>query len=214
MRLVFFGPPGIGKGTQAALLSERHGLEHISTGVIIRSGIKRGTSVGNKVRHFVDEGRLVPDEIVRVLAEDAIRAHDYDDFILDGYPRTIVQARWLDAFLEEHGVPLHAVISLQVPTEVIIDRLSKRRVHRQTGENFHLDFNPPPPDVDPGLIIQRTDDKPDAIRKRLDVYAAQTEPVVRYYRPQGIYHEVEGVGSFEEVYSRIEEVLERSTARS
>ncbi len=208
MRLVFFGPPGIGKGTQASLLSKRHGLAHTSTGNIIRAAIKEGTSLGREASHYVHDGRLVPDHLVRELAETAIAEYGYDQFILDGYPRTIVQARWLTEFLDLHRAPLDAVISLQVPTEVIVDRLSKRRVHRVTGENFHLEFKPPPPDLAPDLIVQRQDDQPDAIRRRLKVYYEQTEPVEAYYKTKGHYHEVDGVGEIEAVYARIEEVLQ------
>lgn len=214
MRIVFFGPPGIGKGTQASLLSQRHGLEHISTGVIMRRVIKEGSPLGEEVRKYVDAGRLVPDEIVRELAEEAIAERGNDDFILDGYPRTITQARWLDEYLEDERSPLDVVISLQVPMEAIIDRLSKRRVNRVTGENYHLDFNPPPDSVDPAHVIQRTDDRPEAIRKRLEVYVGQTEPVVQYYKPRGIYHEVDGIGTIEEVHARIEEVLAQTAARN
>ncbi|MEX0599971.1 MAG: adenylate kinase [Rhodothermales bacterium] len=207
MRIVFLGPPGIGKGTQAALLAKRRGWSHISTGVIIRAAIEDGTPLGEAAEEYVREGDLVPDKIVRVLAETAIEEAGYDRFVLDGYPRTIVQAEWLTSFLEEHERPLDVAISLEVPTEVIVDRLSKRRVHKVTGENYHLEFKPPPPDVDPELIIQRDDDKPEFIRNRLDVYREETEPVAVYYRERGLLLEIDGVGAIEEVYARIEDVL-------
>lgn len=213
MRLVFFGPPGIGKGTQASLLSKRHGLKHTSTGNIIRAAIKEGTPLGKEAALYVHDGRLVPDHLVRELAERAIEEHGFDQFILDGYPRTLVQANWLTEFLEEHEAPLDAVISLQVPADLIVERLSRRRVHKVTGENYHLDFNPPPASVDPDLIIQRKDDLPDAIRRRLTVYYEQTEPVEAYYRTQGNYYEVDGVGDIEEVYTRIERVLLEAVRR-
>ncbi len=207
MRLVFLGPPGIGKGTQAALLARRRGLTHTSTGVIIRAAIKDETEIGREAEKYVREGRLVPDRLVREMAESAIARQNYDKFVLDGYPRTIVQAEWLTEFLAEHDAPLDAIINLDVPTEVIVDRLSKRRVHKITGENFHLDYRPPPDDLDPDLIIQRKDDHPDYIRKRLDVYREETKPVEEYYRQKGTYLEVEGVGEIEEVYTRIEDAL-------
>lgn len=213
MRLVFFGPPGIGKGTQATLLAKRHGLAHTSTGNILREAIRTGTPIGAEAAQYVREGRLVPDPIVRELAEEAIAAHDFDDFILDGYPRTLVQACWLTEFLEKNQAPLDAVISLQVPTDVIIDRLSKRRVNRLTGENYHLEFKPPPPDLDPSLVIQRADDQPEFIRKRLQDYYDQTEPVVDYYKNRGNFYEVDGVGEIEEVYDRIEAVLQQAVRR-
>ncbi len=207
MRIVFLGPPGIGKGTQAALLAKRRGLHHISTGVIIRAAIEADTALGRAAEEFVQKGDLVPDKIVRELAETAIADAGYDQFVLDGYPRTIVQSEWLTEFLNDHGVPLDVAISLVVPTDVIVDRLSKRRVHKLTGENYHLEFKPPPPDVDPDLIVQREDDKPEYVRNRLAIYREETEPVARYYRERGLLEEVDGVGSIEEVYARIEDVL-------
>lgn len=207
MRIVFLGPPGIGKGTQASLLATRRGLTHVSTGVIVRAAIEAGTKLGSTAREYVQNGRLVPDEIMRELAETAIAEADYDHIVLDGYPRTIVQAEWLTEFLHRHDVPLDTVISLVVPTDVIVNRLSKRRVHKLTGENYHLDFKPPPPDVDPDLIIQRKDDRPEYIRKRLDIYNSETQPVAAYYRQKDLLVEVDGVGAIEEVYARLEDVL-------
>ncbi len=207
MRIVFLGSPGIGKGTQAALLAQRRGLEHTSTGTIIRAAIEAGSPLGKKAQEYVQDGQLVPDDLVRVLAETAIADQNYDDFVLDGYPRTIVQAEWLTEFLREHDAPLDIVIHLDVPTDVIVDRLSKRRVHKITGENFHLDFKPPPPDIDPSLIIQRDDDRPESIRKRLEVYNRETEPVTDYYRRKGLFVSVNGVGTIEEVYARVEQAL-------
>lgn len=207
MRLVFLGPPGIGKGTQAALLAKRRGLSHTSTGVIIRAAIQAGTEIGREADQYVRDGRLVPDRLVREMAESAIAEENYDRFVLDGYPRTIVQAEWLTEFLEEHEAPLDAVINLDVPTEVIVDRLSKRRVHKETGENYHLDFKPPPRDIDPALIIQRKDDRAEYIIKRLNVYRDETQPVEEYYRKRGTFIEIDGVGEIEEVYARIEDAI-------
>ncbi len=211
MRIALFGPPGAGKGTQATLLAERHGLCHISTGNILRAAIKAGTPVGLEAKKYIDAGQLVPDEVVRTLAEDAIIAEDCDQYILDGYPRTVQQAEWLNTFLVARNTPLCAVIFFVLPDEVIIDRLSKRRVHKETGENYHLDHKPPPPDIDPSLIIQRPDDQPDAIRKRIQVYKIETQPVEDYYRRQGALVEVDAVGGFEEIAARIEEVLKAHT---
>ena len=214
MRIVLFGPPGAGKGTQAELLVERHGLKHISTGTILREAKKAGTPLGQEAKRYMDAGRLVPSGLVRQLAEDAIAANGYDDFVLDGYPRTVEQAEWLTSFLEEHDAPLHAIVSIQVPPETIVDRLSKRRVHRETGENYHLDFKPPPPDVDPGLIYQRPDDQPEAIRRRLEVYVEETQPVEAYYREGSNYYAIDGVGDFEAVQARIENVIQEAVTAS
>ena len=175
----------------------------------MRAVIKSGTALGETARSYMEDGRLVPGPIVRKLAEEAIAAQGYDQFILDGYPRTEEQAGWLTAFLAAHSVPLHAVIYLRVPTEVIVNRLSRRRVHRETGENYHLDFKPPPPDLD--MIFQRPDDRPEAIRLRLKVYSEETQPVERYYRRRGLLLDVDGVGDFEEVYQRIDVMLNKAT---
>ncbi len=207
MRIALFGPPGAGKGTQARLLVERYRLRHISTGVIIRAAMKAETPAGLEAKKYVNQGQLVPDAVVRKLAEDAIAAQGYDDFVLDGYPRTVQQAQWLTAFLAAHGRSLDAVIFFVLADDGIVDRLSKRRVHAETGENYHLDHKPPPPGVEPALIIQRLDDQPEAIQKRIQVYKEETQPVEVYYRHQGGLVEIDAVGNFEAVYQRIEAVL-------
>ena len=207
MRLVIFGPPGAGKGTQARLLEERRGITQISTGDILRAALEEETPLGQKAKSYVESGELVPDELVRKLAEQAITDEGYDDFVLDGYPRTQQQAEWLTKFLEEHEAPLDAVVSLEVPNEVLVRRLSRRRIHDETGETYHLDHNPPPDDVDPDLIVQRSDDEPETVRNRLAVYREETEPLVSYYEKQDALVSVDGVGNIEEVFQRIERVL-------
>jgi len=203
MKLVLFGPPGVGKGSQARFLSKREGLTHISTGVLLRRAIRGGTEVGEQAKAYVESGKLVPGPLVRVLAEDAMTMVGLDRFVLDGYPRTIEQAEWLDSFLIEAGTQLDTVLSLACSDEVIIDRLSKRRVNKETGENYHLDFKPPPSDVCPNVIIQRKDDMPDAIKHRLEIYDEETHPVQDWYRQRGMLKDIDGDGSFEEVYERI-----------
>lgn len=212
MRLVIFGPPGAGKGTQARLLEERRGLVQISTGDILRAAMKNETPLGKKAKSYVESGELVPDEVVRKLAEQAIEDEGYEDFVLDGYPRTTQQAEWLTSFLEENETPLHAVLSLQVPDDVIVRRLSRRRVHKETGETYHLDHDPPPDDVDPDLVIQRSDDQPETVRNRLEVYRDETEPLEAYYEERGELVSVDGVGDIEEVYERIVGVLNEKGA--
>lgn len=208
MRLIIFGPPGAGKGTQAGLLEKRRGITQISTGDILREAMDRGTDLGQKAKSYIEAGELVPDELVRKLAEQAIAEEGYDDFVLDGYPRTLQQAEWLTEFLDEHGTPLDAVVSLEVPDEVLVQRLSRRRVHAETGETYHLDHDPPPDDVDPDLIVQRSDDKPETVRNRLSVYREETEPLASYYEERDTLVTVDGVGDIEEVFQRIANVLD------
>ncbi|MFP4228958.1 MAG: adenylate kinase [Salinivenus sp.] len=214
MRLVLFGPPGAGKGTQAQLLEKRRGLVQIATGNIIREALKKETPLGKKAKSYVEAGELVPDELVRDLAENAIADEGCDDFVLDGYPRTKQQAEWLTEFLEEHTAPLTVVVSLSVPDDVIVRRLSRRRVHTETGEVYHLDHDPPPEDVDPEHIVQRDDDRPETVRNRLSVYREETEPLEAYYDQRDLLVRVDGVGGIEEVYGRIEEVLDDRAVRT
>lgn len=212
MRIVLFGPPGAGKGTQAANLVEKYGLRHISTGVMIRDAIKKETPLGREAQQYVSRGDLVPGKLIRRMVEDVIRETNFDDYILDGYPRTIEQARWLTDFLESNVEHLDAVLSLTVDADAIVSRLSRRRVNAETGENYHLDFNPPPDDVDPELVIQRRDDQPESIRKRIDVYHAETEPVEEFYRALGVLVEIDGDGSIDQVFDRIRTVVNEIVA--
>ncbi|PQJ33507.1 adenylate kinase [Salinibacter sp. 10B] len=212
MRLIIFGPPGAGKGTQAGLLEQRRGLVQISTGDIIREAMKNETPVGKEAKAYVEKGELVPDTVVRKLAENAIADEGYDDYVLDGYPRTTQQAEWLTEFGEENDTPIDAVLSLEVPDAVIVERLSRRRVHAETGETYHLDHDPPPDSVDPDLIVQRDDDKPETIRNRLSVYREETQPLEDYYADRDALVTVDGQGDIEEVYTRIETALDERVA--
>lgn len=212
MRIVLFGPPGAGKGTQAAKLVEEYGLAHVSTGVMIRDAIKDESPLGLEAQGYVTKGELVPGRLIRRMVEDVIQQADFDGYILDGYPRTIEQAEWLTEYLESSDAALDAVISVKVDPETIVERLSRRRVNSETGENYHLDFNPPPPDVDPSLIIQRRDDQPESIRKRIDVYHAETFPVEEFYRKLGVLVEVDGDGAIDDVFDRIRSVVDQIEA--
>ena len=207
MRIVLFGAPGTGKGTQASLLAERRNWRHISTGAMFRDAIRTRTPHGRMAQEYVRRGWLVPDEFARDLAEGALLEAGLDQFVLDGYPRTVAQAKWLSEFLKARNAPLDLVIAMELCINDIIERLSMRRMHRVTGEHYHLAFKPPPADIDPDLIVQRQDDRPDAIRNRIEGYWKATRPVVDYYREKGIIFDVDAGGTLEEVYARIEDVL-------
>ncbi len=208
MRLILFGPPGAGKGTQAAQLKTNFNLKHLSTGDMFRAAIKGGTPVGTKAKGFIDRGELVPDEVVWGIAEEALVAIDGDGFILDGYPRTVNQAQLLDAWFSTEGGSAPIVVSLEVDEDAIVERLSRRRIDKETGASYHLDFNPPPADLPAERIYQRPDDTPDAIRTRLATYREQTEPVKAHYAAKGFLAEVDGMGSIDDVYTRITDALD------
>ena len=208
-RLVFFGPPGAGKGTQARRLTSRFGFAHISTGVILRKIIRANTPLGQEAAGYINDGNLVPDRIVRILAEDAMLDANFSGFILDGYPRTLQQAKWLQEFLLSQGMSLTAVINFALSDEDVVSRLSQRRIHRLTGENFHLSNKPPPPE-EAEFMITRPDDQPETIKQRLKTYYRDTHPLVEYYRSRDLLRPIDASGAFTEVYSQICEVLQLS----
>jgi adenylate kinase len=214
MRLILFGPPGAGKGTQAALLKQRLKLHHLSTGDLFRAALKAGSPVGEKARSYMRAGKLVPDAIVWGIAREGLDAIRANNFILDGYPRTVQQALWLDAYLDTHGKDAPLVVSLKVDEEAVVDRLSRRRIDKETGASYHLDYNPPPPGVPARRVIQRPDDKPEVIRQRLSEYNEQTRPVKVHYQKHGRLVEVNGSGDIEKVYKRIESVAKKKPAAS
>lgn len=207
MRLVLFGPPGAGKGTQARQLVERFGLRQISTGDLFRKALKNDSPVGIEARTFMDRGELVPDAVVNRMVEEALDGIERSDFILDGFPRTIPQAEWLLGYLERHQASLDAVISLHVDQERIVQRLSRRRMDPDTGEIYHLDFNPPPDHVPDDRLVHRADDQPDAIRNRLRVYEAETRPLEEYFESRVNLLVVDGQGTIDTVHQRVVEVL-------
>jgi adenylate kinase len=207
MRLVLFGPPGAGKGTQARLLAEYRDLLHLSTGDMLRAAVRNETLVGIEANGYMTAGELVPDGVVNRIVADSLAEIDHIGFVLDGYPRTVDQAQFLLDLLEENSAPLDAVVSLRVPEEHIVQRLSRRRTDRETGEIYHLDFNPPPADVPEERLQHRADDQPEAIRKRLTEYHTKTEPLESFFKARTRFVEVDGMGGLDEIRERVEEAL-------
>jgi adenylate kinase len=218
MRLILLGGPGAGKGTQANYIKERYQIPQISTGDMLRAAVKAGTELGKKAKSFMDSGGLVPDEVIIGLVKERIKEPDCQKgFLFDGFPRTIPQA---DA-MKAAGVVIDAVVEIDVPDEEIIKRMSGRRAHLASGRTYHVIFNPPKvegkDDVTGEPLIQREDDKEETVRKRLEVYHAQTEPLVAYYQkwaqsgapraPQ--YVRIEGVGKVEQIRNQVFKGLDR-----
>ena len=206
VRLVLLGKPGAGKGTQAALLSAHYGVEHLSTGDVFRSAVAAGTPVGLEVQQYLDTGELVPDEIViRVVDEHFAAGGPLEDgFILDGFPRTLVQAEELEQVLTDH--PLDLVLNIEVPTDTILHRIAGRRVCVSCGASYHVTHRPMVDwtcDVCGGEVVQRDDDTEAAVTTRLEVYARQTVPIIDFYEKLGKLVVVDGVGEGPEVQERL-----------
>jgi adenylate kinase len=206
VRLVLLGKPGAGKGTQAALLSAHYGVEHLSTGDVFRAAVAQGTSVGLEVKHYLDTGELVPDDIViRVVDEHFASGGPLEDgFILDGFPRTLVQAEELEQVLTDHPVDL--VLNIEVPVDTILHRIAGRRVCVSCGATYHVTNRPKVDwtcDVCGGEVVQRDDDTEDAVANRLKVYERQTVPIIDFYEKLGKLVSVDGEGDGAEVQERL-----------
>jgi adenylate kinase len=220
MRLVLLGPPGAGKGTQAAFIKEQYHIPQISTGDMLRSAISAGTALGKQVKQIMDEGRLVSDDIMIQLVKERLAEPDCKNgYLLDGFPRTIPQAE----ALRENNILLDYVIEVKVPEEELIQRLSGRRVHLGSGRTYHVVYNPPKiadkDDVTGEPLIQREDDQEETIRKRLNVYRQQTEQLVKYYseasgRNLPGYIQIDGTDSVEAVRDRILSALTKAKAQA
>ena len=207
MNILLFGPPGAGKGTQSALLVEKNGYAHISTGDILRAAIKNKTPLGSKAKEVIDRGELVNDEIVTGLVDEAINELGDKQFILDGFPRTVVQAENLQTILEKISKKIDKAIFLDVEQDFLVNRLSGRRVCRGCGASYHIEAKPTKSqgicDKCGGETYQRKDDEESSIKKRLQVYESSTAPLKDFYQSKGSLVKVPGVGSMEEVYSRL-----------
>jgi adenylate kinase len=211
MRLILLGPPGAGKGTQAAFIREKYGIPQISTGDMLRAAIQEGTPLGNAAKKVMDAGRLVSDDVIVGLVKDRLKQPDCArGYLFDGFPRTIPQAEAMKAA----QVPLDYVLEIDVPDEEIIARMSGRRVHPGSGRTYHVKFNPPrregldDPTGEP--LVQRDDDREETVRRRLEIYRAQTRPLVDYYgkwaaagdRAAPRYRKISGIGRVEDITAR------------
>ena len=205
MILVFLGPPGAGKGTQAKLLSQRMGFLHLSTGDLLREAVKNQTPLGKKAKEYMDMGELVPDELIVQLIEETMPKDG--NVILDGFPRTVNQALALEEMLKGKGEKISKVLFFDVPDEVIIDRLSGRRVCSKCGAVYHVKYNPPKVegvcDLCGGSLMQRDDDKEEVVKKRLEVYRKQTQPLIEFYQDRGIIYRLDAGKGVEELFEEV-----------
>jgi adenylate kinase len=215
MKLILLGPPGAGKGTQAKMLTEQFSIPQISTGDILRAAVKEGTEMGRKAKEFMDAGGLVPDEVVVGIVRDRLQEADCGNgFILDGFPRTVTQADALQASLVEMNKELDRVISLDVDAEALVERLTGRRTCKECGRGYHVTFDPSQQegvcDACGGALVQRDDDQEETIRKRLQVYADQTSPLISYYKEAGVLLELDGMQPISEVQEKMLSLLQAS----
>lgn len=208
MIIILLGPPGAGKGTQAGAVSEKYNIPHISTGDIFRANLKEGTALGLEAKKYMDAGALVPDELVVRIVGDRLNAPDAaGGALLDGFPRTVAQAEALGDYLVQKGRKVDHCLCLEVPDQVLITRLAGRRMCRECGAGFHVEFSPPPADGRcnqcGGEIYQRDDDMEATIQNRLKVYHEQTSPLVEWYKERGLLRAIDGQGPVDEIKKRI-----------
>ncbi|MGH3442445.1 MAG: adenylate kinase [Nitriliruptorales bacterium] len=212
MRLVLLGPPGAGKGTQAARIAAAYGIPHISTGEILRANVREGTDLGKKAQEYMDAGELVPDEVVVGMVAERLEQDDARrGFVFDGFPRTVPQAQSLEEVLTATDQPLDVVLRFDIDEDEVLYRITGRRVCTQCGRSYHIEMDPPPADGRcaecGGAVIQREDDTEEVVRNRLDVHRRQTEPLEVFYRQRGLLRDVAAVGEIDEVTQRALDVL-------
>lgn len=214
MDVILLGPPGSGKGTQAQKMIERYNIPQISTGDILRGAVKERTPLGVEAQGYMDQGRLVPDEVVVGIVRDRLKAPDCTEgFILDGFPRTLPQAEALDATMQELKRAIDHVVSIEVDKEKLLKRLTGRRTCQTCGAMYHVIFDPPIRDgiCDKcgGKLYQRDDDQEETIRERLQVYEEQTTPLIAYYREKGLLRPIDGAGEIEEIFQKIAKAVKK-----
>ncbi|MDD6235586.1 MAG: adenylate kinase [Lachnospiraceae bacterium] len=212
MKIIMLGAPGAGKGTQAEKICAKYNIPHISTGDIFRANIKNNTELGQKAKSYMDQGLLVPDELVVDLVVDRVKADDCKNgYVLDGFPRTIPQAEALDKALAANGEKVDYAINVEVPDENIINRMSGRRACLSCGATYHVVYIPTKVegicDKCGAKLVLRDDDKPETVKKRLDVYHEQTQPLIDYYTDKGVLNEVDGTKDMDEVFGAIVDIL-------
>jgi len=213
MRIVLLGAPGAGKGTQAKKMIEKYGIPQISTGDILRKAVADGTPLGKEAKSYMDKGELVPDSVVIGLVKERLSQDDCKKgFILDGFPRNTSQAETLDQVLSEMNMPLQLALSVDVDFDILMKRLTGRRTCKQCNQMYNIYFSPPQKegvcDKCGGELYQRDDDKEETIKKRLEVYEAQTAPLIDYYEKKGILKRVDGVGDIDEIFANICRILD------
>lgn len=208
MNLLIMGLPGAGKGTQAAKIVEEFGVAHISTGDMFRAAMANQTEMGTLAKSFIDKGELVPDEVTNGIVKERLAQDDIKEkgFLLDGFPRTIEQAHALDKILVDLGLELDGVINIEVDPSCLLERLSGRIIHRETGETYHKVFNPPA-DYKEEDYYQREDDKPETVKRRLDVNIAQGEPIIAHYRELGLVSDIQGNQDIEDVFADVKKAI-------
>ena len=208
MIIIMLGAPGTGKGTVAGMLEKGIGIKQVSTGDIFRKNMQEGTEIGKVAESYISKGQLVPDEVTNGIVKERLAQDDIKEkgFLLDGFPRTIEQAHALDQILVDLGLELEGVINIEVDPSCLLERLSGRIIHRETGETYHKVFNPPA-DYKEEDYYQREDDKPETVKRRLDVNIAQGEPIIAHYRELGLVSDIQGNQDIDDVFADVKKAI-------